>query len=185
MIIYQITNIVTNDFYIGQTVQKINNRFSNHKSYARNGGKTHLCNAFRKYGETNFIIEKLESVNDKLSLDEKEQFWIKILKPRYNETLGGGGASGWKHSEESKRKISQSHKGKIPWNKGVKLTEETRKKMSESGKNRVFSEKHRENLSKSKTGKNHHNFNKNLTSEHKLNISVGVKKYHLMTKNII
>ena len=39
---------------------------------------------------------------------------------------------GFKHSDETKKKISEVHKGKIPWNKGKKNTEETRKKISEA-----------------------------------------------------
>ena len=41
-----------------------------------------------------------------------------------NRTFGGEGASGYKHSEESKRKNSESHKGK-------KQSEETKEKISE------------------------------------------------------
>lgn len=44
-----------------------------------------------------------------------------------NRTFGGEGASGYKHSEESKRKNSESHKGK-------KQSEETKEKISEKMK---------------------------------------------------
>jgi hypothetical protein len=51
-----------------------------------------------------------------------------------NLNEGGNGQIGFKHSEESKNKMSESGKGKIPWNKGLKnpqpITEETRKKLS-------------------------------------------------------
>lgn len=39
-----------------------------------------------------------------------------------------------KHSEETKKKISESKKGSIPWNVGVTHTLETRKKISETRK---------------------------------------------------
>lgn len=39
------------------------------------------------------------------------------------------------HSEESRKKMSEAHKGHIPWNKGKQHTEETRRKMSEAKKN--------------------------------------------------
>ena len=40
------------------------------------------------------------------------------------------------HSDETKKKMSESHIGKEPWNKGRTLSEETRRKMSERAKAR-------------------------------------------------
>jgi group I intron endonuclease len=177
MIIYQIINLITQDSYVGQTIQKINNRFSNHKSYARNGCKTHLCNAIRKYGEENFIINVLEEdIYDRKNLNEKEKIYIEKLNPKYNMTKGGDGVSGIKHTEKTKLKISQTHKNRTPWNKGLKLSEETKNKMSQSRKGRTFSEEHKKNLSISKKGKNHHLYGKKLSTEHKLKISNSLKK---------
>jgi group I intron endonuclease len=50
----------------------------------------------------------------------------KIRQARQNTT----------HSDETKKKMSESHLGKTPWNKGRILSEETRKKMSERAKDR-------------------------------------------------
>lgn len=50
------------------------------------------------------------------------------------------------HSEEHRKKISESRKGKHP-------SEETRKKMSESHKGKHHSEEHRQKLSESNKGK--------------------------------
>ena len=44
---------------------------------------------------------------------------------------------GRKHSEETKQKLRQINKGKVPVNKGVPHTLETRKKMSEKNKGRI------------------------------------------------
>lgn len=44
--------------------------------------------------------------------------------------------TGYKISEEHKRKISEANKGNIPWSKGKKLTEEHKNKISESHKGR-------------------------------------------------
>lgn len=177
MIIYQIINLITYDTYVGQTIQKINNRFSNHKSYARNGGKTHLCNAIRKYGEQNFIIKILEeNICDRELLNQKEQHHIQKLKPRYNMTQGGDGVKGIQHSNETKLKISQAHKNRTPWNKGKKLSQETKNKMSQSRKGRIFTKEHKTNLSKSKVGENHHFYGKTLTEDHKTKISNSLKK---------
>lgn len=56
-----------------------------------------------------------------------EKGLIKVYNPKFNFTIGGGGCSGYNHSEESKKKISDGNKGKI-------LSNETRRKMSESHK---------------------------------------------------
>lgn len=49
-----------------------------------------------------------------------------------NHTAGGPcGQTGLKRSEETRRKLRESHLGKTPWNKGVPQTEEHRRKNSE------------------------------------------------------
>jgi 5-methylcytosine-specific restriction endonuclease McrA len=45
-----------------------------------------------------------------------------------------GNPENWKHSEETKKRISQTGLGRLPWNKGRAMTEETKKKVSESKK---------------------------------------------------
>jgi group I intron endonuclease len=86
--IYQITNTITNDFYIGYTSLTLEARFAKHKQNARAGGPTHLYNAMRKYGEENFQISCLQESG---SLNEDEPLWIAQLKPSYNMTAGGEG----------------------------------------------------------------------------------------------
>jgi group I intron endonuclease len=152
MIIYKITNIETQDFYIGKTTKNITTRFSAHKSVSKRGSKSHLHRAIRKYGFENFQISILEqNISDENLLNEREIFHIQKLQPRYNMTSGGEGTSGLKRtkehyekvskalkgrplSEETKRKISESKKGKTSNRKGVKLSQETINKMIQSRK---------------------------------------------------
>jgi hypothetical protein len=81
------------------------------------------------------------------------------------------------YSEETKRRISQSLKGKTSKLKGTRglfnHSEETKEKISKSCKNRIFTGLHKNNISKSKLGKNHPMYGKHLCDEHKRKIGDG------------
>lgn len=91
MIIYQITNKVNNDFYIGKTVRKLTERLSCHKYSCKKGSQTHLHRAMRKYGIENFTVETICVVDTLEELDKKEMQFIESLQPKYNMTKGGDG----------------------------------------------------------------------------------------------
>ena len=72
---------------------------------------------------------------------------ITTLNPKFNFTKGGDGLFGYKHSEETKHKMSKAqvgeknHRyGKPPWNKGKTnvYSEETLKKMSDARKGKNY-----------------------------------------------
>ena len=78
-------------------------------------------------------------------LNQMEIFYIKKHDPKFNFTDGGDGISGYKHTEESKRKISEALKGENNPNYGKTLSKETRKKISEALKgenNPMLGKKH-------------------------------------------
>ena len=79
-----------------------------------------------------------------------EIFYIKKYDPQFNFTEGGDGSSGFKHSEETKQKISKNN---ARYWKGKKRSEEARQKMSETQKGKTFSEETRKKISKSLKGK--------------------------------
>ena len=90
--IYIIKNNINNKVYIGQTIQTLGRRFSNHK-IASDIEDTKFYRAIKKYGKENFYIELIEEISQEI-LNEREIFWIKAYDSYYNgynSTLGGQG----------------------------------------------------------------------------------------------
>ena len=56
-------------------------------------------------------------------------------------------------SDETKKKLSEAHKGQIAWNKGQKLSEEHKKKVSEANKGKHRSEEYKKKVSEAHKGK--------------------------------
>ena len=108
--IYKITNTVTGKFYIGSAVN-IKIRWANHRSRlgANKHGNRHLQNSWNKHGEDSFTFEVLECC-EKERLIEREQFYIDNEKPAYNISPTAGNSLGVKHTDETKRKISEAMK---------------------------------------------------------------------------
>jgi group I intron endonuclease len=102
--------------YIGWT-DNPSRRFKAHTNCALKGDGFSLHKAMRKYGIENFEFEVLRSYNcDNEEIHRKERAFINVydtLAPAgYNLTLGGDGASGYKHSEETKKFMSTLKAGK-------------------------------------------------------------------------
>ncbi len=138
IVIYKISNLINNKFYIGSAID-YNRRLREHKSMLRLNKHSckHLQNAYNKYGIDNFKFEIIEQVEDKTKLIEREQYYIDTLKPEYNKNLIAGNSLGLKHTEESKRKISESRINN-KWCVGRKLSEETRSKIGDKQKVKIY-----------------------------------------------
>lgn len=167
--IYRITNTLTGDFYIGKTITSVNKRWTRHKHDAmKKNSHHHFHRAIRKYGVESFLVEVLET-SPASTISEREIHWIAELKPAYNMTMGGDGLLGWKHTEESRRRmsiaqtnretlpLSQEHREAISralkgnpnareWKVGRKHSSETRKKMSVAHRGKPKSDAHKEKL---------------------------------------
>ena len=196
----------SNKRYIGLTSQKPEHRWNNGKGYKNN---KYFYRAIEKYDWDNFehiIIAK--------GLTEDEAKWLEIELIRvwdttnkdkgYNLTKGGDGCNGYEHSEEAKRKMSKSHKGKHTGELnsmfgmkgelnpmfGKQHSEETKKKISETNKgNNYFKGKQHTEETKQKmsenhwdcSGKNNPNAKKIIllnTKEIFLTIKEGAEKYN-------
>lgn len=142
-IIYKVTNMVNNKIYIGKTIYTLNKRKSEHIITTKSKcGNMVFHKAIRKYGEENFKWETIYECDDELILNIMETMKIIVNHSHmseggYNLTWGGEGISGYKFTDEQKKKLSESHKGITSNRKGVKLSKETKKKLSESHKGQV------------------------------------------------
>jgi len=144
--IYGFRNSLNGKWYIGQSIN-IKERIRSHKA-ALNAGyhnNEHLLRAWKKYSEVSFDVLILEECNQDM-LDIRETAWILHYKSTirefgYNLLSGGGGFK--KHSEESKRKISLTTKGR----KRKPLSEETKNKLSLINKGRKHSEEAKRKIS--------------------------------------
>ena len=131
--VYSHTNLINGKIYIGITSNKPERRWRKGDGYKRS---LKFYNAIQKYGWNNFRHEILyenltekeaKNIEQKLIRENKKQ------NKSYNITDGGDGNVGWVVSEETKKKISESHLGK-------KLSEEHKKNIGISGKGRIVSE---------------------------------------------
>ena len=167
--------------YIGITSKKPEKRWKDGRGYRKN---TPFGKAIEKYKWEN-IQHNIVSTD----LTEKEAKWLENYLicyywtfvgfndcKGYNCTLGGEGSLGYIASEEARKKISESNKGRTVWNKGKKgkqhHSEETKIKMSEAHKGQIAWNK----------GKSSHNKGKHLSEEQKKKISASLKGQPSPTK---
>jgi group I intron endonuclease len=147
--IYKIVNKLNSKSYVGSS-SNLNKRWYSHifrlKKNTHHSSK--LQNSFNKYGIENFLFELIEECPKELLL-EREQYWIDTLNSYvngYNSTPRAGNNGGL--SKETIEKLKKIHTGK-------KMSEEARKKMSESRKGRKLSEETKEKLRKTSKGRKH------------------------------
>ncbi len=162
--VYYILNIINGKRYIGSSVN-IKQRWRAHLRELRNGihCNSHLQRAFDKYGEAVFVFEILENT-ERTKCVQREQYYLDLLLPEYNLSSMAGSLLGYKHTFETRRKMSTAKKGKI-------LSKEHRRKLSEALRGRKklpFSEEHRKNISKARRGRH-------LSDETRAKISVALQ----------
>ena len=112
--IYMIKNKVSNESYIGQAVD-IYSRWKRHINELHNQChyNKHLQRSWNKYGENSFEFSIVE-VCSETELNAKEIYWIaenNSFYNGYNQTKGGDGVRGYKHSDEYKQKVSERVSG--------------------------------------------------------------------------
>lgn len=133
--IYEIKNIENGKVYIGSTCT-LYKRLIHHRSHLRKGNhkNKHLQNAYNKYGEDCFKITILEEC-DRGSLFTREEHYCKKYNELYNIRTIEETSFGFTrvHTDESRKKMSDSKKGVKPsnfkdmrksrWRKIIKLVD--------------------------------------------------------------
>ena len=153
--IYKITCTANGKIYVGSS-NDISIRWNTHKKSLRKGKhhSTYMQRCWNKYGEQSFTFEIIELVMPWSILD-REQYWLDKLKPfgqrgfNTKHQANGGRNVGFKHSPETRKKISIANKGRIATpEERIKLSiakkgkkhkphsEETKARMSEFAKKR-------------------------------------------------
>lgn len=196
--IYSIYNIVTDEHYIGQSInlyKRINEhirklRLGNHK-YS-NHGKTLLQKAWDKYGERSFVFSVIETC-EKDFLDDREVYWIEFYHCNYAKYNKGynynkGGSATYK---KEKRK---TNKNKLVVHKGEEQKVISKHELSqykEMGYITGFSETNKEKMFKNinkyreyPVGENHPLYGKKLTKEHRNKLSKSHKGHKLTNEQI-
>ena len=169
--IYKTNNLINGRIYIGQhSLSNIN--------YLGSG--IILKQAIKKYGRDSFEKEILvDGIRNKNLLNELEKHYIQLYASQikgvgYNISKGGIGVMwGRSHTEEAKKKMSES-------TKGSKRSDKVKRQMSESRRganNPMYGRNHTEEA-KRKMGEA--NKGRTLSEENRRKLSEGCSRYHLL-----
>ena len=182
--IYRIRNLINGKTYIGRhKYKKLDDTYF--------GSGILIKQAIKKYGKENFTKEILEANIDTVELaNDFEQMYILFErakgKAEYNLTDGGDGCKGYKYSEETKRKISETKKGKKNPMYGGNFSEDHKNNLSKNSARywagKHLSEKTKRKISETKKGVQAWNKGKELSKSQKeriLKLSIIYKEYKL------
>ena len=187
--VYKIVNKVNGKIYVGGAVC-FKKRWGEHKSDLKYNKhhSIHLQNSWNKHGKETFVFEIIEVVENKERIIDREQFWLDTTQCckreiGYNLSPTAGNSLGYKHSEETKKKLLKTRKGKNNSFYGKRHTKETKKKMSRIKKGKSLSWEHKKKMSDSKkklykNGYVNYNKGKSFSEETKKKLSDAHKKLY-------
>lgn len=151
--VYITINDINDKFYIGTHLT--DNPLD---SYLGSGNL--LLMAIKKHGKENFRKSILGEFQNHAEAHYWEGFYIKLFeatsrKIAYNISPSGGTKYGGILSDDTKKKISDKIKGKIPWNKGLQTgprKEDTKQRIRETLWGIKHTIERRNNISRGLTG---------------------------------
>lgn len=154
--IYCYKDVKTNEIvYVGKD-SHINEDRRHRQHLTPSGYDRQPFNRILQNNPTRYEYNVLKKGNfDNKWLSFLEIIFIKRYSPKFNFTVGGDGSKGYVHSEESKLKMSESHKGEKNHFYGRHHTEESKQKMREavSGEKSYWYGRKRTNENKIKVSK--------------------------------
>ena len=136
--VYKITNTITGEFYIGSS-KNVKKRWREHKSPSTWMGypNSTMYQDMQKYCVDKFKFEIIEETTE---LKQREQYWMDLLKPKYNNYNAKG--IDIERCKKAKEKYFQSEKGK-----------KTSKEYSQSEKGREAHKKYQQSEKGRETNK--------------------------------
>lgn len=166
--VYSISNLATGQIYYGSSVD-IERRYKAH-CYLLNTGKhpnQKLQRSWSKYGSEQFVFAVVKLVEEE-RLIECEQDHIDLLFGKdssFNLSPTAGSTLGYRHSPETKMKISRASKAQdrsgeryekvsaaLTGRNGHPQSQETREKIRAAHTDREFTKEHKEAISRAKFG---------------------------------
>lgn len=167
--IYIIQNTINNHIYIGSS-SNVTKRFNSHLNLLNKNKhfNSHLQAAWNKYRKENFVFLHVEKISNPKTRLIRENKWIKIHKPEYNNILVNDN-NYFFHSDETKEKIRQKALNR-------KVSDETKAKIKQINKGKVLSEETKLKISESNKGKSHGRKGLKILKQTSLSISESNKK---------
>lgn len=216
-LIYTLSHPETGEVrYVGKTTQGLKKRLNGHMKKAKEAiriGKNnrHLINWINSL-PSEPVIEDIEGCSNDQELKEAEIFYISYFRflgiRLVNATEGGEGTVGYKHTEETKKKIATASTGRLHTteakkklsiahtgkklldstkvklseiNMGKKLSEEAKAKMSVSLKGHIVTQETREKISQAHASGSFNEHYKNMLGKQ---YSLGYKHTEKAKKKI-
>lgn len=166
--IYIYRNRINGKVYVGKS-NDLYKRHQDHMRYLMAGTDPciKLNRAWQKYGADNFEYEVVCYCAED-ELNEKEKYYVSLynsLNDGYNCTAGGDGITGYRHTEEAKRRIAAAGMGRPASQRMIDVARERflGKKFTEEHKHALrdaWTPERKQKMTETRSGKDNPNYGK-------------------------